>query len=330
MGAVSVGTLAIVLLASGGRDASPAPSPAPVVGSGEFRGWFERASEGRLRIPEAARARARRLRFVFVDGLGNERMPGYFSQNVGALRAMGVPSASIHEIRPSSHSGFDENLEAIRAGFLEAASSGPERMVVVAHSRGACDALAFALRNPGFVRDHVEALFLVQGPFGGSGLADYVVGEGEPMDWRMPPRARVVAKVVGGLERSALRRGRLSGLEDLTRDAAREFWDHELEADAEAVSAVGPRVFFVEASAPPSRQRLLRKPAALYLDAYYGPNDGVVAVSDQSLEGLGVRLGPLDAGHTDMTHRFPAGRAKSKLRHALVQAIVMAVGRDRD
>jgi pimeloyl-ACP methyl ester carboxylesterase len=317
----AAGVLTLVLLAAGS-------DPTPAVGPEEFRRWFDRAAEGRLRIPEEVRARALGFRYVFVGGLGNERMPDYFAQNVAALEALGVPPGAIHEIRPSSHAGLAENLDAVRAGFLDAEAGGPERLVVIAHSRGACDALAFALREPGFVRDHVAAFFLVQGPFGGTGLADYVLGEGEPMDRQMPRRARVVAKAVGGLERASLRRGRHGGLEDLTRDASREFWRGELEAYADAIPVVGPRIFFVEASVPPSRQRLARKPLARYLHAYYGPNDGVVLESDQSLEGLGTRLGPLDVGHTDLTHRFPAARARPKLRRALVESIVMAVGRE--
>lgn len=321
MGINTAGLLTLALIAAGSN-------PIPEVDPGEFQGWFDRAAKGRLRIPEEVQARAIRLRYVFVSGLGNERMPGYFAQNAAALRALGVPPEAIHEIQPSSHAGLAENLEVIRDGVLDAAAAGPEPLVIIAHSRGACEVLAFALREPDFVHDHVAALFLVQGPFGGTGLADYVLGEGEPMDRQMPPRARLVAKAVCALERSSLRRGRHGSLEELTQDAASEFWRHELEANAEALAVVGPRTFFVEATVPPSRQRLLRKPLARYLHTYYGPNDGVVLESGQSLEGLGTCLGPLEVGHTDLTHRYPAARAQPRLRRALVQAIVMAVGRD--
>ncbi len=319
---INSATILIVALLSTGSE------PIPSVRPSEFRSWFDKAAEGRLRIDEDVRARASGFRYVFVSGLGNERMPNYFAQNVAELQAQGVPRSAIHEVRPSSHASLAENLARIREGFREAAAAGPERLVLIAHSRGACDALAYALREPNFVRDRVAALFLVQGPFGGSGLADYVVGEGEPMDRQMPRRARVVAKAVGALERLALKRGRHAGLEELTRDAAREFWDHELDAHASAIPVVSSRTFFIGASVSPSQQHLLRKPLARYLHEYYGPNDGVVVASDQSLEGLGTDLGRLDAGHTDLTHRFPAARARPRLRRALIQAIIMAVGRD--
>ena len=66
---------------------------------------------------------------------------------------------------------------------------------------------------------------------------------------------------------------------------------------------------------------------AWYLGTYYGPNDGLVALEDQSLPGLGTVLAVLDVGHTDLTRRFPAARPKHRLRRALVDAIIMAVGR---
>jgi hypothetical protein len=36
-------------------------------------------------------------------------------------------------------------------------------------------------------------------------------------------------------------------------------------------------------------------------------------------------LAVLDAGHTDLTHRFPSARPQKRLRRALVDAILMAV-----
>jgi len=41
---------------------------------------------------------------------------------------------------------------------------------------------------------------------------------------------------------------------------------------------------------------------------------------------LGTVLAVLDVGHTDLTRRFPAARPKHRLRNALVDAIIMAVG----
>ncbi len=303
------------------------PGPAPIVTPGEFQEWFLEAYNGDLEIPEEVQQHAAGFRYVFVAGLQNERMSGYFVQNIKELQSLGVPKEMIHQIRPSSHATFEENLEAIRTGFRMVASLGPEPLVVIAHSKGACDALAFALRDPDFVRDHVEIFFLVQGPFGGSGLADYVFGDGEAIDDQMPGPARGLARVLGKFQENSLVRGKHAGMLDLTRDAANLFWKRTLEENAEAIPIVSPRTFYIEARIDPTDQRLLRKPIAWYLHTYYGPNDGMVASGDQSLKGVGTSLGMLEVGHTDLTHRFPGGRGQRQLRKALSQSVIMTVGR---
>src|SRR5262245_29250078 len=78
------------------------PPAAPEIDPADFRGWFRAATEGTLRIPREVEGRARRLRYVFIGGFGSERMPGYFAQNAGELRALGVPRGAIHLVFPSS------------------------------------------------------------------------------------------------------------------------------------------------------------------------------------------------------------------------------------
>jgi pimeloyl-ACP methyl ester carboxylesterase len=223
-----------------------------------------------------------------------------------------------------------ENAEEVRARFREVAELGPERLVVIAHSRGACDALAFALQNPRFVRDRIHALFLVQGPFGGTGVADYVAGEAPPMDRRLPLRFRAVTQVLGGLEARALKRGKHGGLAEMTRQASQDFWEQTLEEHADAIPIVGPKTFYVTTETAPSRLRLFKRATASYLRTFSGPNDGMVALDDQSLPDVGTVLAVLDAGHTDLTNKYPSARATQQLRKALIQGVVMAVGRPED
>jgi pimeloyl-ACP methyl ester carboxylesterase len=302
----------------------------PRVTPGEFRTWFEAAAEGKLLIDEEVERRAGRYRYVFVEGFRNEGMPGYFAQNVKELRARGVPREAIHVIEPSSDKTVGENAGDVREAFREAAGAGPERLVVIAHSRGACDALAFALRHPKFVRDRVRALFLVQGPFGGTGVADYVTGEGPPMGREVPLRQRAVGGLIAGLEKRQLNRGRHGGLADLTRSASQDFWERLCDEHADAIPVVGPKTFYVTTETRPSRLGPLRRAPARYLHEHFGPNDGVVALDDQSLPDVGTVLAVLDAGHTDLTGRFPSARGGRQLRRALIQCVVAAVGRTDD
>jgi pimeloyl-ACP methyl ester carboxylesterase len=302
---------------------------APSGCAAEFREWFEAALAGRLAIPEPVALRAQRFRYVFVGGLRTGPMPGYFAQNAAELRATGVPRHRIHFLFPSSRRGVEANRPGVRDELLRLAGKGPERLVIIAHSRGACDALAFALHDPQLVRERVEALFLVQGAFGGTGLADYLLGTGEPMDGRLPRGHRLLAALIGTIERLLLQRRGHGGLTGLSREASRAYWRRVLKEHAQAIPVVGPKVYFIESRARSSRLALFQRAMSWYLATYYGPNDGVVAVDDQSLPGLGTRLGVLEAGHADLTRRFPATRLGRRARRALIQAILMVVGRSR-
>jgi pimeloyl-ACP methyl ester carboxylesterase len=320
-----IGTLAVLAGLAATPGASP---PRPASSTAEFRTWFEAARRGDLVIPDATARAARRFRYVFVGGFGNERMAGYFKENGRELLTRGVPPGAIHHVYPSSHKTIEENADEVRERFLEVSREGSERLVVIAHSRGACDVLAFALREPEFVADRVEALFLVQGPFGGSALADYVRGEGPSMDRNMRPVHRVVVGSLAASERLAIRRGNHGGLADLTRAESRRYWSRLLDERADAVPVVGPKAYFVQSESPSSRLGPFRRAPGWYLTTYDGPNDGVVAVDDQRLPGLGTCLRVPDCGHADLTLRKRAGKMGKRLRVALVQCVIMAVGRD--
>lgn len=306
---------------------SPHPAPAlqPSVSPAAFRAWFDAARSGRLVIPAEVKRSAIRYRYVFVEGFWNEQMPGYFAQNARHLRARGVPSSSIHVVSPSSHKNNEDNADSVRDAFQSIARSGPEKMVVIAHSRGACDTLAFALRDPQFVRDRVEALFLVQGPFGGTGVADYVAGEGSAADKRLSWRHRLVIRLLARLETLRLRWGGHAGLPEMTRETSRKFWDRILQEQADAIPLVGPKTVFITTTARPPHLHPFRRAIAAYLSTYFGPNDGIVAYDDQSLPGLGTVVSIIDVGHSDLTARFPSARPRRRLRNALVDAVLMAV-----
>ncbi|WP_406694761.1 hypothetical protein V5E97_27280 [Singulisphaera sp. Ch08] len=293
----------------------------------DFQRWFDAASQGQLQIPIEVEREAARYRYVFVAGFGNERMLAYFTQNAQELRARGVPRDAIHFVYPSSHKSIEENADAVHAKFLEIGEMGPEPLVVIAHSRGACDTLVFGLENPEFVRTRIRAFFLVQGPFGGTGVADYVAGDGPSMDRRIPLRYRAVANLLGRFEQTKLKRGKHGGLAGMTQQASEDFWERILERHLSAIPIVGPKTFYVTSETTPSQQRLFKRATAWYLQTFSGPNDGVVALADQSLPVLGTVLAVLDAGHSDLTNRGPATRAPRQLRRALIQGIVMAVGK---
>lgn len=291
-----------------------------------FKQWFDDAAAGTLTIPVKVSQNASRHRYVFLTGLHFGMMQGYFQQNAKELRAQGVPRDSIHFIHPNSADTVEENAAFVRSQILDVAAQGPEKLVLIAHSRGACDALAFALQNPKFVKERIEAMFLIQGPFGGTGLADYVAGDGEPIDKQMPLGYRVLSRTIGRLEANLLDGDRHEAITSLSHRASVQFWEDLLKQNRAAVPVVAPRTYYITSRTKPSHHPLALRATAWYLGTYYGPNDGLVTLEDQSLPGLGTVLAVLEAGHTDLTRRFPAARPKGRLRRAIVDAILMAVG----
>ena len=291
----------------------------------EFKGWFDQAAESRSTVPPRVTKNVLMNRYVFVGGFFSEKMPGYFTANVKELRHLGVSREAIFHILPSSHESIEVNAGEVRRRFEEIAALGPERLVVIAHSRGACDTLAFALRNPDFVRDHIEALFLVQGPFGGTLLADYVAGEGPSLDHAMFLRDRAVLGMIGRVENFIQDRGKHGGLPEMTRTASRKFWAKELLEHADAVPIVGPRTFYVTTSSPPTDLRFVQRATGWYLHLENGCNDGVVALCDQSLPAIGTVVAQLNAGHSDLTRSRPSSREKQGYPAAMTDAIVMAL-----
>ena len=302
------------------------PATVPGIAAGDFQGWYDAAEAKRLDIPPEVERRARSFRYVFVGGLRNEKIRGYFAQNIAELTRHGVSRKQVHLINPSSRRSEANNANEVVERFVEIANAGPERLVVIAHSRGACDALRFALTNPDFVADRVEALFLIQGPFGGTEAAAHAVGGGTPMDRAMPWRARIVAHLAGKVVRCFTSKPGRAVMAELAPGPTLARWDLLLAEHPDAFAKVGPRTYYVRSEVEPRRLHFARKAIAWYLKTYQGPNDGVVAVTDQAVPGLGTVLATVEAGHADLTQRFPASRASKRLRRALIDGILMGIG----
>ena len=110
--------------------------------------------------------------------------------------------------------------------------------------------------------------------------------------------------------------GKHAGLPSLTRRASKEFWEAALEEHQDAIPVVGPKTFYVTTKTKPAHLRLFLQATAWYLGTHFGPNDGMVALEDQTVAGVGTVLAVLDAGHTDLTHRFPVGDAQTAVQRS--------------
>jgi len=300
----------------------PAPDPAA------FRAWFERESEHPTELPAAALKLARTYHYVFVAGFLNEGMQaGYFNQNKNALLDLGVNSGAIDIVFPGSGNGIEENAAVLLSTLAVLAAKGPQKLVLIGHSKGAVETLAFVVAAPAFVREHVQAVFMVQGAFGGSGVADFVRGTGHPLDDRMPVFQRAAFELLANGGR--LLDGRIDdGFESLSRQHDAALWDRLLPAAAGAgesrlPAGLGNRVFFIRSQRNPDKVCPLLNLTARYLATYYGPNDGLLVISDQWIPGAGQLLADLDADHSDLTVSGPVSNRSARTRRAFTHALLM-------
>ena len=114
-------------------DAAPSVSPE------QFTEWYRThlsAVPGGLRIPDAVATKARHYHYVFIAGFLNEAVPGYFTNNISELWALGVPAGNIHTIYPASGKSVEDNSELIREQVKDCLGEGAEKIVIIGHSRG--------------------------------------------------------------------------------------------------------------------------------------------------------------------------------------------------
>jgi hypothetical protein len=198
-------------------------------------------------------------------------------------------------------------VEANAALVAAALTADPRPVVLVAHSKGALEALAALLRPAVAARVRCRAFIAFQAPFHGSPVADAVCR-------RHPVRAAAQRAL------RLLGTGSGEGLADLTT-AARAAW---MEAHAADLAALARRVTIVTVASVLDgtagwNERHYR-PLARWMERRgAGPNDGLVPLASTRLPGAHAIL--LRGGHRSLV---AAGRGRDLvgvLRRALTLAL---------
>ena len=301
------------------------PLPAFAVTPAQFSQWLAEYSGNKENLLPAVQKKAATFQYALVSGFLNEFAPGYFGDNRETLIANGVPADSIHIYSPYSSRSVEENAETyLPEQFAPLAKKG--KLVLIGHSKGAAEILSFALQNPKFVEKNVESIFLIQGAFGGSGLADYIKGEGHPVDDQMPwcKRFSFELKYLFALVGDAVLLG--DGIESLTHKNAAEYWTKLKKTSTDAVATIGSKVYYIQSvlKNPDDASAFIRNPA-WYMHTYYGPNDGLVELKDQYVPWVGTPLVIMDTDHTGLVVDNPISKAPKSLRETLTKAIATSL-----
>ena len=237
--------------------------------------------------------------YLAVGGLFSGAAPKatYFQQNLDALKAAGL---DVGRVPVDTDMGVEYNAAIVRKAVLDAAKSG-KKVVLIGHSMGGLDSAAALSLYPE-LKDKVRALVTIQSPYGGSPMANDLVGN------------PVVKTLVGGAIEAI--GGEVACGEDLTYESRQAFLkEHPLPKGI-------PTVCMASSTINPLSPLYSSEE---YLNARYGvKSDGLVCPVDAFIPGSEtVTLGGLD--HLDSTMSGPHWFKPYKPQDLTLSLVAMAL-----
>ncbi len=240
-------------------------------------------------------------RWVLIDGILGDFSQTLYAQMKMVLRdEVGIQSVDI--LRPSSVNTILENAELLARELNFIAKKYGQRLVLVAHSRGAVEVFLALLKHPNLLsQDIVAKAILVQGAFDGSPLADLVVNN------------------VGGIcsqESSSdfcdLIKQFLPSAASLKVNFVRK---ERIKAQIQAIDFqkyFQEKILFVRSQSSFMATANPLKPSSIYLNIYFGKNDGLLLTDQEFVSGWGQDLGILPGDHFSLLGGFDQGGASQR------------------
>ena len=267
------------------------------------------------------------LRYVFVAGFLNESIPFYFTDNQKSLQANGIAEDRIHRIYPPSNQRIIAGSDFVKDRMDVLLAKDERELVLIGHSKGAVEALLYAIRNSEVIKERVRAVILIQGAFRGSAVADYLANQSTVIpDNRMPWHARLsflAYKYMSYIIHPFVIRGLSSLLTSRTEKILRLHYTFK----PDAATNLRDKVFYVTSARRPHKIADLIRTTAYYLHTYFGPSDGLVLKRDQSLPWVGRVIADLNADHAGLTTSFPVSNAHWSQRHSFTTNLLRFVAR---
>lgn len=282
---------------------------APELKANRLKDWLKRTAPLTLKEQNSAQ----QFSYIFVAGFLNEAIPHYFTDNIATLKKNGVPEDSILTIYPPSSVRLEPNAEMIRTALVDLYNKNSKPQVVVAHSRACIESLLAALQFHTDLSDVVHRWILIQGPMKGSPVVDYMVEHPEVIlpDERMPFLQRICLNASFQI-RKLLSYKIEDGLQGMLTENIEKTL--KLHAREDSIANLSPKIWYITSATNPEIMADAIRCTGFYLNAYYGPNDGLVPKDNQSLVWIGNVLTHLDADHATLTNKWPVSNKETNIR----------------
>ena len=227
-------------------------------------------------------ALAARYRLLFVPGFLASCFTSIhtFADAIAAAREAGF---AVDELRAGGRDSVAANARGLADQIARLPPDG-RRLIVIAHSKGAADALEMIVQRPGLAA-RIDAVVGVAGAFGGSPLADSL--------------ALAYRATFGAFPFSSCAEGEGDPMADLEPARRRAWWN----AHGQAIRV--PVYALVSVPTPDRLSAMLLLPQAL-LAAHSRYNDGMLLAADQ-LAPNGRLLGVVNADHVSAAIPYPPG-----------------------
>lgn len=273
----------------------------------------------RQEIPKKVQMQVNKFEYIFISGFMNEGAADYFAENIAILQKIGVPLDAISVLHPSSQNSAIDNLKFIQQNISK---KSKKKRVLIGHSKGATETLLFAMKNLTFVQENVQAIFLIQGAFLGSPIADYVLGGGHPIDEQLPVECQIGMNELASLGQD-LAEIAYNGLYSLTTEEAKEVWPTDPNEILAIKKILDKKVSYIRSFTEDSHASPALKVSECYLHTYYGENDGAVLLEQQYLPLTGQVIGTLwGLDHSDFVLPWPISSKIPSYRHAFTKALL--------
>ncbi len=281
--------------------------------------FYKFLSSNKQDLSKIEKFNVKKFQYVFITGFMNESAAEYFNNNIETLIKAGVPTKAISILRPSSQQSAVENLTYLQRNLMKPSS---KKLVLIGHSKGATELLLFAMKNLAFIQENVQAIFLIQGAFLGSPVADFVLGGGHEIDEQLPVECQISMREIAVIGED-LAHVAYNGLKSLTTEEAEAVWPNDPNELSEIKSILDKKVFYIRSLSEYPTTSEIAKGTECYLQTYYGENDGAVLLNQQYLQVTGSVIGTIwGADHFDFTVPSPISNKDSSYRHAFTKALL--------